>query len=49
MDRSSIDLLCVSETNWGNSGGFKTQDNKLVIFSGKDEGSDYHQRVAVIL
>ena len=50
MDRNNIEILGVSETtNWSNSGSFNTQDNKLVKFSGKDEGSGYSQGVAVIL
>ena len=43
MDRNGIDILGVSETNWNKNGIFKTQDNNLVIFSGKDDGSVYHQ------
>ena len=43
------EILGVSETNWSNSGNFNTQDNKLVMFSGKDEGSGYSQGVAVIV
>ena len=49
MDRNNIEILGVSETNWSNNGSFKTQDNKLVIFSGKDEGSGYSHGVAVIV
>ena len=44
-----MEILCKRETNWSNSGSFNTQDNKLVMFSGKDEGSGYSQGVAVIV
>ena len=43
MDRNNIEVLGVSETNWSTSGSFNTQDNKLVMFSRKDEGSGYSQ------
>ena len=32
-----------------NSGSFNSQDKKLVIFFGKDDGNGYSQRVAVIV
>ena len=36
MDRNNIDILGISETNWTNKGSFRTHDNKLIIFAGKD-------------
>ena len=48
MHRNTIIILGVSATNWSKSGSFKTPNNKLVIFSRKDEGSGYSQGVSVI-
>jgi len=47
LDRNSIQILGISETNWNDSGSFTTLDNNLVIYSGKSSG--YSQGVAVIL
>ena len=49
MGRNNIEIHGVSETNWSNNGSCKTQNNKLIMFSGKDEGSGYSQGVAVIV
>ena len=47
LDRNSIQILGISETNWDDSGSFTTIDNNLVIYYGKSSG--YSQGVAVIL
>ena len=36
MDRNNIDNLGICETNWTNKGSFRTHDNKVIIFAGKD-------------
>ena len=47
LDRNTIQILGISETNWNESGSFTTIDSNLVIYSGKSSG--YSQGVAVIL
>ena len=49
MDRNNIDILGICETNWTNKGSFRTHDNKLIIFAGKDEGDGYSHGIAAIL
>ena len=46
MERYDIQILGISETNWNGQGSFQTED-KLVLFSGKEEG--YSHGVACIL
>ena len=49
MDRNSINILGICETNWTNKGSFRTHDNKQLIFTGKDEGEGYSHGIAIIL
>ena len=46
MERYDTQILGISETNWNGQGSFQTED-KLVLFSGKEEG--YSHGVACIL
>ena len=47
MDGYNLQILAISETNWNGHGSFKTDNNKTVLFSGKEEG-EYSHGVAVI-
>ena len=47
MNRSNIQILGIAETNWNNSGSFKSHDSCRVIFSGRETG--YSNGVAMIL
>ena len=38
MDRNKLETLGITETNWTDRGSFRTHGNKIVIYSGKDEG-----------
>jgi len=49
MDRNIIDTLGICGTIWTNKGSFRTHDNKLIPFTGKDEGDGYSHGVATIL
>ena len=48
MDRYNLQILAISETNWNGHGSFKIDNNKTVLFSGKEE-AEYSHGVAVIL
>ena len=48
MDRNNIDILGLCETNWTNKGSFRTNDNRLPIFAGNDEGDGYSHGIAAI-
>lgn len=48
LDRYNIQVLRICEFNWNEYGSFKTEDNKTVLFSGKEEGTYIHG-VALIL
>ena len=49
MYKDKIDILGISETNWNNSGSFRsTEGNKTVLFSGQGE-REYCPGVGVIL
>ena len=38
MDQDSINIIGIRESNWINKGNIRTHDNKLVIFTGEDDG-----------
>ena len=48
MKRCNLQILGIAETNWNGQGSFRIEDNKLVLFSGKEERS-YSHGVVVIL
>ena len=47
INRLGIQLLGISETNWNGKGSFRTGENQMVIFSGKE--NNYSHGAAVIL
>ena len=48
MDQNNMEILGIYETNYTNKGSFRTHDNQLIIFAGKDERDGYSHGVVTM-